>query len=279
MRVLKYLLLAFAILLLGLIIAAAVGIHYLRGVPHFYKTYRWANATERSIVSQRALDKLLQTQSMAARAYSHEALAAHGKPTSRPVEDPVTVSFTEEEVNAFIAHNSEVFQAFTEKYQEYLKDPGVFFHDRYIILAGEASGYVISFYLEPSIDPNGQLHLELVKTTGGRLSIPKSFIDAQLGKLKSVVEAKMPKWQSEAKMDAAGAANSSMVAAAMGKLLLCALSDKPAPAVLFIQVDSRGKKMMPVKIESLKVQDESLTLKLAPMDKAQRSKMFAEITR
>jgi phosphoketolase len=119
--------------------------------------------------------------------------------------------------------------------------------------------------------------LDLVKATGGRLSLPKMFLDSQLGKLRGAIEAKMPEWRQDASMEQTGAVNRSTAAAAMGNLLLCAMANKPAPAVLFMPDDEGAKKLLPVRVEDVKVENESLTLKLAPMDQKSREKMFKEV--
>lgn len=275
-KFLKWTLLIFAIVLLGAIVSAIIGLHYLRGVPKFYKTYKWTGQ-QQSVVAQKVFDKLTQTREMAIRAHAAELQRRNGHPEVRIPTDPVTVTFTEEEINAAIHHSSEIFKAFTEKYREYLKDPGVFFDNGCIILAGEAGGYIVGFYFRPQIDDRGDLRLDLVKATGGNLSLPKSLLDTQLEKLRTAILAKMPEWRKEAKIDDVGTVNRATVAAAMSNLLLCALSDQPAPAVLFMPKDEPAKKLIPVRISKVKIDDESLTLTMAPMDKQQRETMFRQI--
>src|SRR5688572_7130310 len=109
MKFVKRLLLVLLLMVLGAMVAAAVAWYLLQGRPGFYRTYAW-DAQQRSVVNQRAVDKLTLAQNLAARAQAGEQRAstapASAVPTTAPVE-PLTVTFTEEELNAFLLHNVE----------------------------------------------------------------------------------------------------------------------------------------------------------------------------
>jgi len=108
----------------------------------FYHSYRWTGE-ERSVVNQRAVDKLTQTRNFAAEAAARERQAT-AKGTTRPDEGkPMSVTFSEEELNAFLLHN------FKDRMDDYVDDPGIFLGDGAIILAGQIkdSGYVSAFIL------------------------------------------------------------------------------------------------------------------------------------
>jgi hypothetical protein len=79
-------------------------------------------------------------------------------------------------------------------------------------------------------------------------------------------------------MEAAGGSNDSAVKAAMARLVLSALADKPVDAVIFMPVDESGTSV-PLRITRLEVAGDSLTLTLEPMDPEQRSAVFSEIRR
>src|SRR2546430_17607480 len=65
MKLLKRLLLAVAILLVGAVVAASVGYYMLKRRPSFYHSYKWTG-DQRSVVNQRAVDKLTLTRNFAA---------------------------------------------------------------------------------------------------------------------------------------------------------------------------------------------------------------------
>src|SRR3954466_2036932 len=217
MKLFKRLLLVLAILLIGAVVAASV---MLKRRPSFYHSYKW-QGDERSVVNQRAVDKITQTRNFAAEAAARERQAT-AKGTTRPTDaKPMTVTFSEEELNAFLLHN------FKDRLDDYVEDPGIFLGDGRIILAGQIkeSGYVVSFHFEPKIDDAGKLQLKLVGSYGGALPVPQSMLNTQLDKVRQSLKGHIPSWQETAIVDARGA-NGTAVAASMGKLILNALDDK-----------------------------------------------------
>jgi uncharacterized protein YpmS len=282
MKWLKRLFLLVAILLLGVIVLAAVGYHYLRQTPDFYRSYAWS-AEQRSIINQQAVNKLLQARNIVADAHFAELRSAnarkHGTTLPQlPTVQPMTVSFTEEELNAFLSQNSETVAGFKEKLDQYLIRPGIFLKDRQIILAGEVKDLhsIVSCHFLPILDCDGMLHLALVKTSGGRLPLPRVVLSNQLDRIASVLQSRLPAWQRTAKMDPSGGSNASTVAAAMSKLFLGALADQPTDAVLFMPVDEKGTSV-PLRLTQVKIEGNCLTLTVEPMSSQQRSALFARI--
>src|SRR6266700_2989428 len=104
MKFMKRLLLVLAILLIGAILTAAVGYYMLKRRPSFYHSYKW-KGDERSVVNQRAVDKLTQTRNFAADAAARERRATVKGTTLPSDAKPMTVTFSEEELNAFLLHN------------------------------------------------------------------------------------------------------------------------------------------------------------------------------
>jgi len=268
MKMLKRLLLVLAILLIGAVVAASVGYYMLKRRPSFYHSYKWTG-DERSVVNQRAVDKLTQTRNFAAEAAAKERQAAV-KGTTRPGDaKPMMVTFSEEELNAFLLHN------FKERLDDYVDDPGIFLGDGTIILAGQIkdSGYVVSFHFEPKIDEAGKLHLRLVKSYGGALPVPQSMVSSQFERVRAALKRHIPSWQESATLDARGA-NNSAVAASMGKLILNALDDKPADPILFMPDDSG--KSLPLRLVDIQVGKE-LTLTVQPLTPEQRAELIKSI--
>src|SRR3954451_21551443 len=128
MKLLKRLLLVIAILLVGALMVASTGYYMLKRRPSFYHSYKW-KGDERSVINQRAVDKLTLTRNFAADAAAAERRASI-KGTTLPVDSkPMTVTFSEEELNAFLLHN------FRDRLDDYVEDPGIFLGDGKIILA------------------------------------------------------------------------------------------------------------------------------------------------
>src|SRR5580765_7417283 len=98
MKLLKRLLVVVAVLLIGAVVAASVGYYMLKRRPSFYHSYKW-KGDERSVVNQRAVDKITLTRNFAADAAAAERRATI-KGTTLPADSkPMTVTFSEEELN------------------------------------------------------------------------------------------------------------------------------------------------------------------------------------
>src|SRR5438045_6355513 len=268
MKLFKRFLVVMAVLLAAAIVAASVGFYMLKRRPSYYHSYKW-EGEQRSIVNQRAVDKLTQTRNLAADAAAQERRAI-SRGTTLPTDSrPMTIAFTEEELNAFLMHN------FKDKLDEYVEDAGIFLSDGVIILAGQIkeSGYVVSFHFEPKIDDAGQLHLRLIGSYGGALPVPQSMLSTQFERVRGALKSRLPAWQQSAAMDARGA-NNSAVAAAMGKLILSALDDKPAEPVLFMP-DESGRSL-PLRLVDINVAKD-LKLTVQPLTPDQRAALIKSI--
>src|SRR5258706_11696193 len=268
MKLFKRFLLVMAVLLATAVVAASVGYYMLKRRPSFYHSYTWSG-DQRSVVNQRAVDKLTQPRNLAAEAAARERQAVIRGTTLPSDSRPMTIAFSEEELNAFLLHN------FKERLDEYVEDSGIFLSDGVVILAGQIkeSGYVVSFHFEPKIDEAGKLHLRLVKSYGGALPVPQSMLSAQFEKVRAALKNHIPGWQESAALDARGA-NGTAVAVSMGKLILSALDDKPADPILFMP-DDNGR-ALPLRLVDIQVGKE-LTLTVQPLTPEQRAELIKSI--
>src|SRR3954464_278308 len=164
MKWFKRLLLVLAVLLIGAVLTASVGYYMLKRRPSFYHSYKW-QGDERSVVNQRAVDKITATRNLAAEASARERQATARGTTMPSDAKPMTVTFSEEELNAFLLHN------FKDRLDDYVDDPGIFLNEGELVLAGQIkeSGYVVSFHFAPKIDEQGKFNLKLVGSYGGAL--------------------------------------------------------------------------------------------------------------
>lgn len=265
MRILKRLLFLVVILGLGAAILSGVAWHYLRGIPSYYRTFKW-NQAERTALNQSAVAKFTKTRNQAAAHWSAEVQAGNNgstRPATR-ANEPLEIALTEEEINAFLDHN------FQETFSQWVKNPGVYLQDGQIILAGEVKefGYVASFHFEPKIDKEGRLDLRLAKAMGGRLPLPRWMLESKIEKLRASLREKMPNWQRDATMDRYGASDRNLVKAAFGKMLLNVMDEKPSEALLFLP--GENKKALPVRIKSITIEKRTIEMSLRPLTPEER---------
>ncbi|MGE5609352.1 MAG: hypothetical protein ACM359_08865 [Bacillota bacterium] len=275
MKFLKYLLLLVAVILLGAILLAAGGYYLAKDRPAFYRPYAW-EIQQRAALNQRALDKLLRTQNLAAGAQAAERRAQLGT-AAHSVPQALTVALSEEEINAFLTHNAEL-EGLNKTYERYAQHPGIFLKKGQIILAAEVKelGCLVSIHLEPKLDAQGKLHVDLVRSTVGRLPVPKALASKQLAQFRSALTSRLPRWQRDAAIDSTGRTNQSAVTAAMAKLLLGLLDNKPADAVLFMPLGQSGKSV-PLRLTDLQVEEQSLKFTVEPLSAAERMALLKSI--
>lgn len=263
-------LLVVAILLTVVIGGALVALYLVRAEPAFYHPVE-LTAEQREAAAQRATNKLATIQNQAARLHA----ASNTRPTVNP--DEITVSFTADELNSFFEKWSN-FQNWKASYEPYLDDPVVILQDGRIILAGRVKelNLVASIHFEPKIDENGQLDLELVRLLGGRLPLPESMVGTYKDRLVGSLRQKLPHWQANADIDANGAANPSAITASATELLFHVLNHEPAEPVLYLPVMAQ-KGSVPVRISDVRIEKETLTLRVKPMTRQQQVALIERI--
>jgi hypothetical protein len=245
--------------------------------PAIYKPYVF-NAAEQARIAKQAADKFSKARTMAQALRAQEARQQNGLtnvPATQapPVPESQVLEFDEEEVNAFLQETGK------STFEQYVKDPGIFLRDGQIILAGEVKemGSVLSFHFEPEIDDKGKLKLSLVSSNIGRVSLPRAVLNSKLQAVRNALKQRLPGWQQRAQMDSTGQANQDTVKAAMAKLLLNTLDDKPSEPVVFTPADDFKSKALPLLLKDVQVDDKKLTLTLLPMNPAARQTAFEKI--
>lgn len=276
MKIFKRLRLFLAGLLLTVILAVAVGYGLLRSRPAFYRPYTW-EGEQRGVTNQQAMDNLARVHNLASESQARERRAQRGSPNTGPVTAPLTVSLTEEQINALLLHNAEV-EGLDREYQRYVGNPVVLLRDGQIILAGRVQdfgGIIASVQFQPELDQHGRLHIRLTRTMGGRLPLPKTLVTTQLERFRSALAPQLPRWRREAAMDSTGLTNSSAVSAAMADWLKDLLSDTPAEPVVFVPV--QGGKSVPLRLTGLRLAGQSVTFTVESMNPAQRETLLKHI--
>jgi hypothetical protein len=252
------------LLVLVICLAIMLGISYrmIHRVPNWYKPVAM-NSAEMEAAAGRAFNKVVAIHNMADKAAAQDSAREKGTSTStsRPAVEPITVSFTQDELTAFIVRWSTLH---SEKVDRYVTGPQFILKDGLITFGGELSDLKQfgSISVEPSIDDKSQLHLDISSINIGTFPAPRALVQGKLSKVENMLREWLPEWQKEAKIETAGA-NADAVKAAMTELLLNTLHDKPSQAIFFMPIGDH--KNVPVKLSDVKVTDGSITMTVQPL--------------
>jgi hypothetical protein len=265
---------------------ASVAIMLFRAAPTWYRPLAM-DPQRREAAAQRATNKLAMIQNEAARLRRDERLAERAASTSTTSPAtlaapgrPITVSFTEDELNAFFDKWA-VWNDWKSKYQRYIEDPVVLLDDGRIVIAAKVRDMntVASLHFEPRVTEDGLLNLRLVRILGGKLPLPEAVLSKYRTRLSDAMAQNLPRWQRTAAIDSGGTPNASAVAAAMGRLALHVLEHEPADPVLFLPlVDANLRpRSVAVRLTDVRIEDRTLTLTVEPMSGAQRAELLKRI--
>lgn len=290
------------------VVLALVGgyLYFFRyqGTPDWYPVSKKSDPAAEAAAARRVEMKVTETLNWAAASEARQdreryaARRGAGTATTHPAtvpanpdDVPFTLTFTEEELNAFFAKWEKLYD-WDQKYGAYVSDPAIALHDGRLVLAGRSKdlGAVLSVHFKPELGPTTEaadrasddpagarpgLYLRLDKVLAGTLSVPQSFFDKQRDALAHRLKTALPSFQREATIQKDGTANPAAVAAAMGKLALCALGREPAAPILFLPIPGKGS--VPVEVTDVKIQDNVLTLTFQLLGQAERQALLAEI--
>lgn len=240
-------------------------------------------AEERAAAANRVdtikIPQLLNLASEAQRNASAVLKMKAGQPMPADATEPVaplTISFTQDEINATVWKWSERYKS---AYERYVTDPFISLEDGTIVLMGTMPefGRVVGAHFEPKLDEQGMLHCGLTSLKLGSLPLPGGLLDKQRAKVESALRSRLPAWQRAAEMDPSGATNADARAAALGKLVIQLLNDQPSPAVVFLPKDMSWSKTVPVRLTSVRVEQGALTVTVQPMDADERAALMEAI--
>src|SRR4051812_2307817 len=223
----------------------------------------------------------LANQAQANAASAHRAQArgeAAPAASTRPIA-PVTVSFTQDEINSSLWKQVERYKS---SYERYLNDPYVSLEDGTIVLMGNVPEYgrVASASFEPRLDDKGMLRCDLTSLKLGSLPLPESVLNKQRVKIENALRSRLPEWQSKADIGPSGVINPDGRAAALSQLVLRILSHQPSPAVVFLPKDVQKmseKGSVPVKLTNVGVEKGTLTVTVEPMTVEERTALLEKI--
>jgi len=279
MKIAKRLLLALTVVLALAIVVASVGLTLYRGTPEWYHPIAM-DPQRREAAAQSATNKLVMIQNEAARVRRDERMSERDNVATTSPADAITVSFSEDELNAFFDKWA-VWNEWKTKYERHIADPVILLNDGRLIIAARARALntVASLHFEPRITEDGLFDLRLVRILGGRLPLPHAVLSSYRNRMAASMARNLPRWQNTATMDAIGTPNSSAVAAAMGRLAMHALENEPADPVLFLPlVDaSLRPRSVAVKLSDVRIENHMLTLTVYPLNSSERAELLARI--
>lgn len=304
-----------SLLVLGLLVACAailsvVGVTLFRGTPDWYGGGGGGNApaptaAQREEFARAAENKLVAAQNWAAELHAgnvranRAAVAAGGTaataagagstsaPATKPgghtttaaaAADAHLIEFSQEELNSLFDKWS-VLYGWREKYSEVLEEPRVVLRDGRLILAGrlrELGGAVASFQFQPAVDADGRLRMDLVRVTGGKLPLPDAAWTKWRDQVVTSLRGNLPAWRSGARIDPAGAANSSLMAATMSQLVLNTAERRASEPVVFLPLAGRGQ-AVPVRVADIAVAEGKLTMVVEPLTAPQRAELVSRV--
>ena len=268
MKWIKRLFIFLLVMTLGGLAFIATSYWLSRRNPTWYKPLA-LNSREMEAAAHRAFNKVVAIHNMADKAAASDTSKQwrqeHGAATL-PAVEPVTITFTQDELTAFIAHWTKLN---SDRVDRYMTGPQFVLEEGQIKFACRITklDQIGVLRIEPSIDEKGMLHLEIVSISAGSLPVPEAMIEKRLNKAEADLQQWIPDWQRKATINSEGA-NSDAVKAAMSKLLLHAMHHQPSSAVLFMPIDSH--KTVPMKLTKVIVGQGNITLTVDPLTEEDR---------
>lgn len=271
---LKRLLIVMACLLLLAGAGGAVAWRRLHGRPAWYPADA-ANPVARAAAARRADQTVNRAMNWTGDAQRRAALssAAKAQPDLGPLE-PLTLTFTQEELNAFFDEWDKAY-GWSDQYKDHLTAPLIALHDHELILAATVNETetVVSIHLRPTLQ-DGVLRSDL-RMTGGTLPLPKPLWKSYCEKLQRPLERNLPLLQSSARVQSDGSANNALVAASLSEMVLHILRGEGSDPILFLPyLQDFKRRTFPVKLTSLSIDQEQLTLTVEPLSGEERQALI-----
>ena len=280
-------LLTAALVLVGTGLALVLGAFLMvRGRPSWYVKPTF-NPAEQAQASQNLENKLIETRNWAAAASAQERAEIRANQTATspstrpagPVAQPITVSFTQDELNASLYKWLE-FNKLKDKVERFVHDPVILLQDGRVILAGEVKtsnmDSILSAHFAPKLNADGKLDVGFGRLFAGRLPMPDAAIADYRDKLLVALAEKMPAWQQEAKLDEAGVTNDSFIHATLGKLLQATLLHEPTDALIFLPLDDR--RGIAARLTAIEVGEKKITVTVERIPPADRKRALESLS-
>jgi hypothetical protein len=259
--------LGIALLLVAVAILLGSGWWMLQQTPDWYESPRVYTEAERAEAAKRVEQTWQNTSNWVSQVQAQQRQAiVQGRATAQEIatatsDETFEFSVSADEINAFVAKWSKL-DGWESVYSQFVSEPRVGIRNGRVIIGGRLnnvpplSGLVASVHFAPRMDEQGQLRIQLASIMGGALPVPGKVWERYRSRAENAVTARLPAIQRNSALDSYGDANQSMLAAAMGRLLLQMLNNEPIEPVLFVPVaSSGGTRLIPVRIMDLKIVD------------------------
>ena len=247
-----------------------------RGTPDWYQPKK-SNPQQIAAAAENAEKQVQRTLSWTQDQQAYSNSRESSNPTTHPTKT-LEISLSEDELNGFFQKWDSTF-GWSDRLGSYLSDPQIVLNDGHLILAAtvKETGTIMSIEFGAGLR-DGKLQLSIARVLAGRLPLPRAVWAGYQGRLEDAVKARLPEWQAGARFFPNGAANLDAVAAGMSELLLDALNDRPAPAVLFLPYTLQGStRSMPVNVTHLQIANRALTLQVEPLAPEERASLLDAI--
>lgn len=259
--------LGIALLLIAVALLLGGGWWMLQQTPDWYESPRAYTEAERAEAARRVEQTWRNTSNWASQSQAQQRQAiTQGRATPQEIatassDETFEIAVSADEINAFVAKWSKL-DGWESTYSQFVTDPRVAIRNGRVIVGGRLNnvpplnGLVASIHFAPHMDDKGQLHIRLASIMGGSLPVPGKVWERYRNRLENAVTARLPAIQRHSALDSYGDANNSMLAAAMGRLLLQMLNNEPMEPVLFVPVaSSDGTRLIPVRVMDLNIID------------------------
>lgn len=173
-----------------------------------------------------------------------------------PNEQPFEIELTDTQINAAMEKWANVYDA-QGKMNNYITHMAVVLQEDRVILAGEVrysgplQGRIVSMHLQPQIDPQGQLDMNLQSLKVGRLPLAQAIWQEQSDRAINSIYNRLNGLQQKIKLQPTGDVNGDAVAASLGVLTVRMLTHELTDPVIFIQL-ADGRRV-PVQIRKIQV--------------------------
>jgi hypothetical protein len=151
--------------------------------------------------------------------------------------------------------------------------------DGKLILAGTMKelGAVASVHFRPGVTTEGRLSLQLAGVHAGRLPMPSGLWEKHRQTLRASLRGKLPAWQQNAHISPSGVANAAAIQAAMGRMMLDVLDDRPGETMLFLPMDPLDDGAVPVRVRDVTVANREVTLSVESLTPKERAALLQRI--
>ncbi|MEM8872739.1 MAG: hypothetical protein AAGD32_00640 [Planctomycetota bacterium] len=255
-----------------LLVVAVLGLFAVGGIGAVW----WALGNEPDWYAE-ALERNRTSAASPDSAIINAASAVNQAHRARTADDAITLTLSEAQLNGALQGKStfDVAKALTDR----LEAPVIELTEGRITLAGRAVKLdrVVSITAEVAVEDD-LLVGEIVSLRGGRLPLPKTLLDQYREPGLRELRRKMPRWVRDAELQPNDLANDAAAAAVHGKVAQALLDEAPVDAVLMLPVDEGRSGWMPVRIESIEITEQAVTVVMRKLPVQQRVELIESLT-